>query len=42
MNNVHANLYDYCNNFTNLHIFNLTVVGDFFFFLIDDVGDFGT
>ena len=29
VNSVNINLYRYCNNFANLHIFNLTDVSDF-------------
>ena len=29
MNSISVNLHNYCNNFTNLHIFNLTDVSDF-------------
>ena len=29
MNNVSVNLHGYCINFVNLHIFNLTNMGDF-------------
>ena len=29
MNNASVNLHCYCNNFTNLNIFNLTNVGNF-------------
>ena len=29
MNNIRVNLHDYCNNFANLHIFNLIDMSDF-------------
>ena len=34
MNSVNINLHNYCNNFTNLHIVNLTDVGDFVYIYI--------
>ena len=34
VNSVNINLHNYCNNFTNLHIVNLTNVGDFIYIYI--------